>query len=46
MYQQDVGSFLGLGSEAKWYSTYNERVGGEWDNVAELMMIKFAVGIR
>ena len=34
-------SFLGLGSETKWYSTYNERPGGEWDRVAELMMIKF-----
>ena len=36
-------SFLGLGSETKWYSTYNERLGGEWNNVAELMMIKFGV---
>ena len=35
-------SFLGLGSEKKWYSTYNERPRGEWDRVAELMMIKFA----
>ena len=34
-------SFLGLGSEKKWYSTYNERPGGKWDRVAELMMIKF-----
>ena len=34
-------SFLGLGSETKWYSTYNERPQGEWDRVAELMMIKF-----
>ena len=33
-------SFLGPGSETKWYSTYNERPGGEWDRVAELMMIK------
>ena len=23
-----------------WYSTYNERPRGEWDRVAELMMIK------
>ena len=30
-------SFLGPGSEKKWYSTYNERR----DRVAELMMIKF-----
>ena len=34
-------SFLGLGSETKWYSTYNERPQGEWDRVAQLMMIKF-----
>ena len=34
-------SFLGPGSETKWYSTYNERPQGEWDKVAELMMIKF-----
>ena len=34
-------SFLGPGSETKWYSTYNERPRGEWDRVAELMMIKF-----
>ena len=33
-------SFLGPGSEKKWYSTCNERPGGEWDKVAELMMIK------
>ena len=24
-----------------WHSPYNERLGGEWDRVAELMMIKF-----
>ena len=34
-------SFLGPGSETKWYSTYKGRPGGEWDKVAELMMIKF-----
>ena len=34
-------SFLGPGSETKWYSTYNERPQGERDKVAELMMIKF-----
>ena len=34
-------SFLGLGSEKKWYSTCKERPGGEWEKVAELMMIKF-----
>ena len=34
-------SFLGPGSEIKWYSTNKERPGGKWDRVAELMMIKF-----
>ena len=34
-------SFFELGSETKWYSTYNERPQGEWVRVAELMMIKF-----
>ena len=34
-------SFLGPGSETMWYSTCNERPQGEWDRVAELMMIKF-----
>ena len=33
-------SFLGPGSEKKWYSTYIDRPQGEWDKVAELMMIK------
>ena len=34
-------SFLGPGSEKKLYSTYIGRPQGEWDRVAELMMIKF-----
>ena len=34
-------SFLGPGSEKKWYHTYNGRPRGDWDRVAELMMIKF-----
>ena len=34
-------SFFGPGSEKKWYSTYIDRPQGEWDRVAELMMIKF-----
>ena len=32
-------SFLGLGSEKQWYSTDKERPQGEWDRVAELVMI-------
>ena len=34
-------SFLGPGSEKKWYSTCIDEPQGEWDRVAELMMIKF-----
>ena len=34
-------SFLGSGSEKKWHSTHDSRPQGEWDRVAELMMIKF-----
>ena len=34
-------SFLGPGSEKKWNSTYIDTPRGEWDRVAELMMIKF-----
>ena len=34
-------SFLGPGSEKKWYSTLECKPQGEWDRVAELMMIKF-----
>ena len=35
-------SFLGPGSEKKWYSTCASRQRGEWERVAELMMIKFS----
>ena len=34
-------SFLGPGSEKKWYSTHHSKPQGEWDRVAELMMLKF-----
>ena len=34
-------SFLGPGSEKKWYSTHESEPQGEWDRVAELMMLKF-----
>ena len=34
-------SFLGPGSEKKWYSISDSRPQGEWDRVDELMMIKF-----
>ena len=35
-------SFLGPGSEKKWYSTHVDRPQGEWKRVAELMMINFS----
>ena len=34
-------SFLGPGSEKKWYPTCDSKPQGEWDRVAELMMKKF-----
>ena len=33
-------SFLGPGSEKKWYSAYESKPQVEWNRVAELMMIK------
>ena len=36
-------SFLGPGSEKKWYSTHERKPQGEWDRVAELMMIRMRV---
>ena len=35
-------SFLGPGSEKKWYSTHEYKPQGDWDRVAEQMIIKFA----
>ena len=35
-------SFLAPGSEEKWYSTHESKPQGEWDRVAELMVIKFS----
>ena len=35
-------SFLGPGSEKKWHSTFDSKPQGEWDRVAELMMIKIS----
>ena len=34
-------SFLGPGSEKKWYSISEDSPEGEWDKIAELMMLKF-----
>ena len=35
-------SFLGPGSEEKWYGTHIYKSNGEWDEVAEIMMINFS----
>ena len=35
-------SFLGPGSEKKWYSISEDSPQGEWDKIAELMMLTFA----
>ena len=35
-------SFLGLGSEKKWYSISEDSPQGEWDKMAEKMMLEFA----
>ena len=35
-------SFLGPGSEKKFYSITEDSPQGEWDKMAELMMLKFA----
>ena len=40
-FQQDIGHSSDLDQKTKWYSTYNDRPQGKWDNVVELMMIKF-----
>ena len=40
-HQEDRWSFLGPGSEKKCYSIHDSKQRGEWDRVAELMMIKF-----
>ena len=34
-------SFLGPGSESKWNATGSCKLGGEWDRVAEIMMLNF-----
>ena len=34
-------SFLGLGSEKKWYSISEDSPQGEWDRIEEKMMLEF-----
>ena len=35
-------SFLGPGSEKKWYGTHTHKPNGAWNRVAEIMMINFS----
>ena len=35
-------SFLGPGSEKKWYGTYTDKPDGSWDKIAENMMTNFS----
>ena len=35
-------SFLGPGSEKKWYGTYSDKPDGDWDETAERMMLIFS----
>ena len=35
-------SFLGPGSEKKWYGTYDHKPDGSWDRTAERMLLNFA----
>ena len=35
-------SFLGPGSEKTWYGTYSDKSNGDWDKIAERMMLNFA----
>ena len=35
-------SFIGPGSEKKWYCISEDSPQGEWDNMAEKMMLEFA----
>ena len=46
LYARRIGtrqwSFLGPGSEKKWYSISEDSPQGEWDKIAEKMMLTFA----
>ena len=39
-------SFLGPGSEKKWYGTYSDEPDGAWDTTAEDLMLEFAETTR
>ena len=35
-------SFLGSGSEKKWYGTYSDKPNGSWDKIGEHMKVIFS----
>ena len=37
--RKDIGRFLGLGQKEKWCGTHVYKPNGEWDDVADIMMI-------
>ena len=41
-FHQEDGHSSDLDQKKKWYSTHDSKPQGEWDRVAELMMMKFA----
>ena len=41
-YPRGHWSFLGLGSEEKWYATYTDKPDGSWNQSAENMMANFS----
>ena len=41
-FHQEDGHSSDLDQKKKWYSTHNSRPQGEWDRVAELMMIRYS----
>ena len=41
-FSQGKWSFLGPGTEKKWYSAHEYKPQGEWDRVAEQMMMEFS----
>ena len=41
-FHQENGHSSETGSEKKWYSTYDSKPQGEWNTVAEQMMMEFS----
>ena len=45
-YKPQTVSFLGPGSEKKWYGIYTDKPDGSWDQVAEEMMMNFTDSVH